>query len=135
MSHFHITRSSLPLVAAAILLLPACTTASSRTMDNGQRLSQRGESVSERGAEWAAGQKEMANGQKLIAQSDNRLADAREKLRDASEDADKAQRQIDEANADRLRGEKMVNRGTQQMYNAEADYREIRNDGPAIQPR
>ena len=193
MTRLQITFISAPLAAAAMLLVPGCTTANSRTLDNGQKLSQRGESISDRGAEWTAGQKEMTDGQKLIAQSEKKLADVRKKLRDAdddaskaqrqiddanadrvrgeqmlagynqpmnpvagqkliaqsernliegrkklrdaSEDAVKAQRQIDEANADRVRGDQMVARGTEKMNRAEADYQQIRNDGPAIQPR
>lgn len=193
MSRFQITSISLPLAAAALMLLPGCTTANSRNLDNGQKLSQRGESISDRGAEWADGQREMTDGQKLIAQSEKKRADGRNKLGNANDDAGKAQRQIDEASADRLRleqmiaagtqqmsmadsqkliaqsekkltdgrnklrnanddavkeqrqideanadqvrGEQMVTRGTQQMNRAEADYQQIRNDGPAIQPR
>ena len=193
MTRLHIFSISAPLAAAAMMLLPGCTTANSRTLDNGQKLSQRGESISDRGAEWTAGQKEMTSGQKLIAQSEKKLADGRKKLRnadddaakaqrqiddansdrirgeqmlagynqpmnplagqklitqsdrnlvegrkklhDASEDAVKAQRQIDEANADRIKGEQMIARGTERMNRAEADYQQIRNDGPAIQQR
>ena len=191
-NRFQIISISAPLAAAALMLLPGCTT-NSRPLDNGQKLSQRGASISDRGADWTAGQKEMTDGQKLIAQSEKKLADGRKKLRDAdndaakaqrqiddansdrirgeqmvagtnqpmnplagqklivqseknladsrkkqhdaSEDAVKAQRQIDEANADRVKGEQMVARGTEKMNRAEADYQQIRNDGPAIQPR
>ena len=193
MTRFQIISISAPLAAAAMMLLPGCTNANSRPLDNGQKLSQRGASISDRGADWTAGQKEMTDGQKLIAQSEKKLADARKNLRDAddhaakaqrqiddanadrirgeqmvagtnqpmnplagqkliaqseknladgrkrqhdaSEDAVKAQRQIDEANADRVRGEQMVARGTEKMNKAEADYQQIRNDGPAIQQR
>ncbi|MGB7655986.1 MAG: hypothetical protein WBL74_10950 [Novosphingobium sp.] len=193
MTRLQIVSISAPLAAAAMMLLPGCTTGNSRPLDNGQKLSQRGESVSSRGTDWTAGHKEMASGQKLIAKSDKKLADGRKKLRDAddeaakaqrqiddanadrvrgdqmvaglsqpmnivagqkliaqsernladgrkklhdaNEDAVKAQRQIDEANANRIRGDQMIARGTEKMTRAEADYQQIRNDGPAIQPR
>lgn len=77
----------------------------------------------------------MSDGQKLIAQSDKNLAAGRKKLRDGNDDAAKAQRQIDEAIAERVRGEQLVASGTQQMNAAEADYQQIRAGSPAITPR
>jgi chromosome segregation ATPase len=124
--------SIIPLITGAALLVGACSTSGSSTMDSGQRIAQRGGEISDYGSSWSAGQKDVKQGHRLVESSSSKAAKAQKQLDRARSDMLKAENRLRSAQTDRSQGERMVQNGNTQMQRAEADYFEARRGPSAL---
>jgi peptidoglycan hydrolase CwlO-like protein len=117
--------------ASLALLSGACSTASTGP-DTGERISQRATKIGDYGSAWSGGQKNVKDGQQLVEKSGSRLSDAEKDLARSRERVAVAERQIAEAQANRTKGQQLVQDGTGQMQRAEADYAALRTGPSAL---
>jgi peptidoglycan hydrolase CwlO-like protein len=117
--------------ASLALLTGACSTASTAP-DIGERISQRAAEIGDYGSAWTDGQKNVKQGQQLVEKSSSRLSDAEKDLARARENVAQAEQRIAEAQANRTKGQQLVQDGTGQMQRAEADYKAIRTGPSAV---
>ena len=118
--------------AATFASLGACSTSSSPKLDAGERMQARGAQISHQGDDWASGQKDVKEGKRLVERSQDRTKDAEKKRARATNTLADAEQKITEAEADRIRGERLVSEGAVKMDRAAAGYSTIRSGPPAI---
>jgi len=119
------------ILVASPVLLGACTTAGSSSLDTGQRLSQRGGEISTYGKAWSDGQKDYRQGQRMVERSGKASTDGEKQLARAREQVAEAEEHIRSARAERSSGEQLMTDGTARMQRAEASYTAARTGPPA----
>ena len=120
---------------AAALTLAACSASGPKSMDAGQRISERGGDISARGQSWRDGQRDQRKGQDLVKKSVDRISDGEKDLKKAHSAVTKAEQRIAAAQSGRAEGEQLISSGAQQMQRAEADYAIIKRGPSALAPR
>lgn len=122
----------LAMAVISPLLLGACSSTGSSSMDAGQRISQRGHEIGDYGAAWSDGQRDVRQGRRLVEKNSDSSVDAEKRLARARADVAKAEEQLRKAQLGRSDGERLIADGTAQMQRAEADYTAVRAGPPAI---
>ncbi|MDP3908467.1 hypothetical protein [Novosphingobium sp.] len=120
------------MAMAAPLVLGACSSTGSSSMDVGQRISERGSTIGSYGAAWSDGQRDVKQGQRLIDKGSSSSINAEKQLARARADMIKAEEQLRKAQVAKAEGERLIADGTAQMQQAESAYTAVRVGPPAV---